>query len=470
MLWKFFGAFILSFTFVGIGGLILWKPLTNWYIDMFVKRLMKDPYPENIGEMYNVFRKVGIQNVFEADLRGNKGDALKRPFGSPIHFSPWDKLLLNPVYLSRPPIEESVKIDLAVTLGPKAKRPMEIDLPVMIGGMAYGIGPSFNAKLALAKGADMVNTATNTGVGPFLPEERKHTNRLIIQYHRGNWGKDESVLRQGNMIEIQLGYGALGSAPVTVNAEDISPEFRDFMKLRPGEELKLGATLEGIHRRDDLKKLVQYLKTVTNGVPVGVKIGATHRLEEELKIITATGIDFLTIDGAEAGINFGPAILEDDLGLPTLPALCRTVAFLQKNGLKKEISLIISGGLVTPGHFLKALALGADAVYIGTIAMIVLAHLQLTKVIPWEPPTELVYERGKFKDDLNIDEGAKSISNFLKSCKEEMILAMRTLGKTSLSAVDVSDLCALTAEVARMTGADLGLYSPGSAEAKKNGD
>lgn len=461
--WKLvlgFGALVLA---LGIAALLV-RPVINLIVDAFVKRLLKDPYPENLGEMYNVFAKVGLQNVLESDLRANHGEILQRPFGSPIHFSPWRDLLFNPVYLCRFPVEESVKITTEVTLGPRAKRPMEIAMPIMIGGMAYGLGPSLQAKIALAKAADMVNTATNTGVGPFLPEERKHVKRLIIQYHRGDWSKEEEVLRQADMVEIQLGYGALGSAPVTAKASDLSPEFKSYMKLGPEEELKLGASFPNVKNGKDLAKLVKELRTTTNGVPIGVKIGATHYLERELEIITGAEIDFLCIDGAEAGINFGPEILTDSLGLPTLTALCRTIKYLEAKQLKNDISLIISGGLVTPGQFLKAIALGADAVYIGTIAMIVLAHKQITKALPWEPPTELVYERGKLKDRLNVEESAKGMANFLTSCQLEMITAMRTLGHTKLKDLSLKDLTALTAEVSDMTGVELGLFPPGSAQ------
>ena len=456
----------LAFLIFGGLGLILWRPIFNLGIDAFVKRLMKDPYPENIAEMYNVFSKVGVQNVIETDLRGTSGEALQRPFGTPIHFSPWEKLLLNPVYFSRKPILEGVEIDTKVVLGPHAKRPLYIDIPILISGMAYGIGLSANAKVALAKASAQLNTATNTGVGPFLEEERKYAKHLIIQYHRGSWAKDEAVLRQADAIEIQLGYGALGSVPVKIKAGDLAPEFHDFMGLSADEGLTLSATLAGAEDQAGLTRLVSSLRKITNGAPIGVKIGATHRLEAELEIITKAGIDFLTIDGAEAGINYGPGLLEDDLGLPTLAALCRTVEFLRHAGLKGRVSLIISGGLFTPGQFLKAIALGADAVAIGTIALVALSHSQLAKVIPFEPPTELVYDNGKAKAGLEIDAAAKGMENFLKSCKAEIILGLRSMGWTSLKDLSKLDLCALTPEVAELTGVEPGYLAPKRMAAK----
>ncbi len=465
--WEFFLAVGLGFLIVALLGLLLWKPAFNLWADSFIKRIMKDPYPENLSEMYNVFAKVGIQNVIESDLRGTTGKPLQRPFGSPKHFSDWDKLTFNSVYLSRKPVMESVAINTKVVIGPNAKRPLSIDIPIVIAGMAYGAGPSLRAKIALAKGADQENTATNTGVGPFLPEERKHTKRLIIQYNRGYWGKEEEVLRQADAIEIQLGYGALGSAPRVWNYQDLSPEFRDYMKLKPGENMVEESSFPNIKCRQDLAELVEYLRKITNGAPIGVKIGATHLLEKELEIFTGADIDFLSISGAEAGINYGPAILADDTGLPTLAALCRSVRFLKEKRLKGKVSLIICGGLVTPGHFMKALALGADAVAIGTIALLVIAHTQVSKAVPWEPPTELVYDRGKFKDRLDIDMGAKSLANYLKSCKEEIILGMRTLGKTALHELAADDLASTSPQVAELTGVDLNLFPPGKAGINK---
>lgn len=456
----FLSALLSAFLLLALGGLaalFLWRPLTDRMTDMFVKRLMTDAYPENIGEMVNVFKKEGVQNVLESDLRAADGLTLKRPFGSPKHMSAWDELMFNPVYLTRLPLEEAAEVKTSVVIGALAKKPLRIELPIIIGGMAYGIGLSKNARLSLAQGADAVGTAVNAGVGPPLPEERQKTRRLILQYHRGDWGKDDETLKQADMIEIQLGYGALGSVPVTLQPAEISPDFREFMGLSPNDSLSLKAAMPEVKNGYDLTALVKRLRALTGGVPIGVKIGATHHLEQELDIITRARLDFITIDGAEAGINFSPSILADDLGLPTLPALCRAVGYLKRHHLRDKVSLIVSGGLVTPGQFLKAIALGADAVAIGTIIVLSMAHTQITKATPFEPPTDLVYEIGQYKDELDQETAAKNTENFLKSCNDEMILAMRSMGRTSLSQLTTEDLCALTMLMAEMTGVELGV-------------
>lgn len=443
-----------------LAGLVLARPAITLLTTAFTKRLMKDPYPENIFEMYNVFAKVGVPNVIEGNLRSNTGEPLRRPFGTPRRPSRWDQLVFGPVYLSRNPVAESVEIDTRVTLGPQARRPVSIDIPILISGMAYGTGLAKNAKLALARGADLANTATNTGSGAFLPEERVEAKRLIVQYHRGSWGQNEAVLRQADAIEIQLGYGALAAAPVTWKYDDLSPDFRDYMKLKPGEDLHETSVLKGAENGRALERMVKYLRDLSGGVPIGVKFGATQRLEQEMAIMAEAGVDFIHIAGSEAGIHYSPAILADDTGLPTLPALCRASAFLEIMGHRSRVTLIVSGGLVTPGQFLKALALGADAVAIGTAALLAVAHAQITKVLPFEPISQLLYETGNKKNSLSIEDGSRGLSNFLKSCKEEIDICIRTLGRARLKEVTPDDMCALSHEMARLTGAPLGIVPP----------
>jgi glutamate synthase domain-containing protein 2 len=128
------------------------------------------------------------------------------------------------------------------------------------------------------------------------------------------------------------------------------------------------------------------------------------------------------MDGAEGGTHGGPATLQDDVGLPTMFALNRTVNYLKDKGVKDDISVIAAGALNSPGHSLKALALGADAVYIGSTALMAMLQTQMTKALPTEPQNQLVFYTGKLTEKLDIDEAAKHLSNYLKSCVEEMKL------------------------------------------------
>src|SRR5690554_6293190 len=155
------------------------------------------------------------------------------------------------------------------------------------------------------------------------------------------------------------GQGAQAAAPMSMSSTQIGDDLRKAKKLKPGEDAVIHSRLPGVNNVDDLIKTIQSLKQ-SYDVPVGVKISATHYIEQELDIAIQAGVDYFVVDGAEAGTHGGPTTLQDDVGLPTLFALSRTIKHLEERGVKKDISVIASGGLTTPGHFLKAMALGAD--------------------------------------------------------------------------------------------------------------
>lgn len=420
--------------------------------DSLVHRIMIDPFSENLWEFVSAARKTGLQNIVETNLRGQSGQIIRRPLGSPKKIPDFDGIMFNFAQLHRLPTDEGMPIDTRVTIGPCARRPMQIDMPIMIAGMAYALSLSAKTKIALAKGSKAVGTATNTGEGPFLPGERKAAGKLIIQYNRGKWNKSAEILKQADMIEIYIGQGATGGVGYYIDDKEIDWKIRNMMGLGWGEKGVVHSALPGIkENKDKLRDLVTYLKEITRGVPVGVKMAASKYLEEDLRIACASGVDFLTLDGSNAGSKGTAPILQDDFGLPTLFAVVRAANFLKKHELNNKVSLIVSGGLVTPGDYLKAIALGANAVYIGTIALFAMSHTQVLKPFPWEPPPELIWYKGKYQSKLNVEKGAKTLANYLISCNKEIKDAVKALGKSNISEVDKSDLFALdhlTAEVA----------------------
>lgn len=400
------------------------------------------PNRQTLIEWITLLRKITWLNYFEANLRTQTGKSLDRPYGTKRGIISFEKLQFNPVYLSQP-LDSNIEIDTTVVLGPQAQKPLHLKIPIIIAGMAYGSGYSLAAKIALAKAATMAGTAANSGNGPFLKEEHFYAEKYILQYTRGFWSKTEALLKQADMIEIALGHSARGSAPVRINGKKIIPEVAARYGSIPGLDLLMEARLPEVETIEQWKALIQYLKEVTGGVPIGVKFGAGKYLEKELEIFIEGGVDVLTFDGAEGGTHGGAPILMDDSGVPLLPALCRAAKYIRDNKLKNKVSLVVGGGLVTPGDFAKCLALGADAVIVGTITALAQSHTQTAKAIPWEPPTGLLYNDGKEKYKYNPDQGAKHLGNFLKSSVEEMKLLTGALGKKSLRELNHSDLVAL---------------------------
>lgn len=401
-----------------------------------------------------IFGKLGWRDYFESNLRAAAGTPPERPFGTTLHFFNWDRLRFNPVYLSARPVPLTQEIGTEVVLGPQAKKPLQIKIPIMIAGMSYGSALSCKAKIALAMGATMAGTATNSGNGPFLEEERAAAARYILQFSRGYWAKQPEILKQVDMIEINLGQGAWGPAPVRIKGSKVTARFAKRLGTIPGLDLLIESRLPEVENFEQWKNLIVTLKEITGGVPVACKIGCTHYLEKELELIVDGGVDIIVIDGVEGGTHACPPVLLDDVGLPILPGLCRAVKFLREQGLWGKVSLVAGGGLVTPGDFLKCLALGADAVIIGTIAALVMVHTQGAKVIPWEPPTGLIYYDGKEAGKYNFELGARRLHNYLQSCVLEMKEAARAMGKSSLRELGPADLVALDPLYAKITGVE----------------
>jgi methylamine---glutamate N-methyltransferase subunit C len=421
--------------------------------DAIIKRLVTEPYGKNLWEGITGIRHMGIQWMMENELRSTKAEALPKPIGTHRPFPHFDGLLLNPVQLHRRPVEEFKHVDLQTVLGKKSKRPLVLTMPIIVSAMPYGVALSKPFSFALAKGTALVGTAFNTGEGPVLSEHREFAHRMIIQYHAAPWSPKEDVIKQADMIEIRFGQGANGGNGALIPTATLPPEVLHDMGLasrRVGEFVYIPAGIPGIHRARHLKRLVETLRFMSHGVPIALKLAASHYLEFEMEIAVKSGVDVVVIDGAQGGTHSSPAILTDDFGLPTLSALCRAVRFLKESGYSKNVDLVISGGIRTPGDILKALALGANAVYLGSAALFAATHAQLVETLPFQPPTQIAWADGVSRSKFDV-KGAQSLANFLKSSSLELETGIRALGKTSVRELTREDLVAWDPDVARIT-------------------
>ncbi len=432
--------------------------------DELLVKLLKDRYTDNLLGMVSVVKRTGFFPAMELWMRAVQGVGLERPLGTNVRLSPWELLLLNPVHLYRLPVDDQTPIDTAVTIGPQAAKPLPLDIPVYLTGMSYGSALSKEAKVALAKAASIMGTATNTGEAGLLPEEREAAVKLIGQFNRGGYLNTPDKYQQLDAVEIQLGQGAQGASPQKTQAKFIDRKMREVFGLGEGQPAVLHSRLPGVNSPAEFREVVRRLKRDTP-VPVGVKLAASHFLEAELEIALDADVDFVTVDGAEGATHGASPTLEDDLGLPTIYAIARARRFLDRQGATGQVSLLAGGGLFTPGQFLKALALGADAVYIGTAAIMALVAQQVNRVTPSEPPAQLVLATGRLKDRFDVDLGTAGVVNFLSVAVEEMKAAMYALGKPAIRQLSPEDLVCLDPWLARALHLAYGGVSPAEQEA-----
>lgn len=414
-------------------------------------RLLQDKYSENLMELWSAVRRTSLLNVLELSLRAEEGKIIKRPLGSGKHFLGYDGLMFIPAQITRLPVEGNVSVNMQVTLGPKAEKPLTIDMPLMISGMGFGVALSEEAKKALAKAAKQVGTAICSGEGPFLPEEREEAGKYIWQIGRAPWGRNPQAIAAADVIEVQMGQGARIGTHVEP-PQDIKGKAQKLMRISPVENAVAGSVFQGINTPWDWPKYVEQLRQEAGGKPIALKIMAGGRIEGDLAVGLEAGFDIFVIDGAQGGTDGASPTMEDDFGLPSLQALMRAQRYLSEQGVRSDVSLVVGAGYFTPGACLKALALGADAIYLGTVPLFALVHRQIGKVMPWEPLTQLVDYNSRYNKRLDVNLAAQSVANVLKSMTLEMEEGIRGLGKTSLAEIGPNDLVALDGWTAEVTG------------------
>jgi glutamate synthase domain-containing protein 2 len=407
-------------------------------------------------EVNSEIRRAAATGIY--DIRGG-GAKRKIP-----HF---DDLLFLGASMSRYPLEGyREKCATNIILGTRnAKTPLDLDIPVTIAGMSFGAlsGP---AKEALGRGATLAGTSTTTGDGGMTPEERGHSKKLVYQYLPSRYGMNPNDLRKADAIEIVVGQGAKPGGGGMLLGQKIDDRVAEMRNLPSGVDQRSACRHPDWTGPDDLEIKILELREITQwNVPIFVKIGATRPYFDTTLAVKA-GADVIVIDGMQGGTAATQDVFIEHVGIPTLACIRNAVEALQDQGLHHEVQLVVSGGIRNGADVAKCLALGADAVSIGTAALIALGDN--------DPKWETEYNKlgttaGAFDDwhegfdpagittqDPNLSkrldpiEGGRRLSNYLKVITLEAQTIARACGKNHLKNLEPEDLCALTIEAAAM--------------------
>ena len=383
-----------------------------------------------------------------------------------------DDLTFLPASLTRIPLEGyRERCETRTILGSRyAEKPIEIDIPIMITGMSYG-ALSYNAKVALAKGAAAVGTSTTSGDGGMLPAERENSSTMIVEVLPSRYGANVHHLRAADGIELTIGQGAKPGTGGLLLGSKISAQIAAIRDLPAGVDQRSPARHPDMLGPDDMIIKIEELREATDWrVPVFVKIGAT-RVFDDVKLAAKCGADVVVVDGMEGGTGASPEILQDHTGIPTLAAIVEARRALEDGGYYGQVQLIAAGGIRSGVDVAKALALGADACYIGTAALIALncnAPLYLEDYEklgtapgachhchPGRCPVGIPPQDPDLVARLPIDEAAQRVANFLTAMTLEVQMIARACGKANVHDLDPEDLRALTLEASLITGIPL---------------
>ncbi len=392
------------------------------------------------------------------DIRGG-GSKRKVP-----HF---DDLLFLGASISRYPLEGyREKCETKVTLGTRfASKPIELDIPVTIAGMSFG-SLSGGAKEALGRGATMAGTSTTTGDGGMTEEERGHSNKLIYQYLPSRYGMNPDDLRRCDAIEIVVGQGAKPGGGGMLLGQKISDRVAEMRNLPKGIDQRSACRHPDWTGPDDLEIKILELREITNWEkPIYIKIGGARPYFDTTLAIKA-GADVVVLDGMQGGTAATQDVFIEHVGQPILACIRQAVEALQELDMHRKVQLVVSGGIRTGADVAKALALGADAVAIGTGALVALGDNDPR----WEDEYQKLGTTAGAYDDWHEGndpagittqtpalmkrfdpvEGGRRLSNYLKVMTLEAQTIARACGKNHVHNLEPEDLVALTLEAAAM--------------------
>jgi len=400
----------------------------------------------SIAEWLFSLKTHDVANIALTMQRAEQGTPAQHPLGSRPHVDWLDQIGFDPATLVPGALAQKHPVALNTVIGPKARRPLPLALPVIVAPMGYGLAVDEDVKVALAEAASVSGTAIVTGEGPYLPEERALAERWVLQLSRASWAHQPEVVRLADMVEIQLSQGAEAGIGIQKPASALASRMaRD-----------LGGQKAVIHHAPfrKLESWVADVRSLVPDVPLGIKIAGSHHLEDDLTYLTALGIDAVTLDGSTAGSAGSPAVISDHFGVTTALLTVRAHRWLQVLGVRDRVTLIVSGGVHDAADIAKLLALGADVVAVGSILLFALAHEEVWKIVPEKPPTALVLAHGSKRTapPLNRDRAAEHVANWFEATAKELREICRAVGVGSTHDLRPFHLMARTPEAARVLG------------------
>ena len=375
------------------------------------------------------------------------GKTIIEPMRSKLPIISWDDILILGAQLATPVLNEHDPVTTTTIIGKKSKKPLVIEHPVFITHMSFG-ALSKELKLSLSRGSAEVKTAMCSGEGGILPSSYDAAYKYIFEYVPNLYSVTDENLKNVDAIEIKIGQGTKPGMGGHLPGNKVTEEIAHIRNKPLNEDIISPSKFPNLETSEGLKQLVDELRLKSEGRPIGVKI-AGGRIEADLEFISRAGADFVTIDGRGGGTGAGPKLVKDSTTLPTIFALNRARNYIDKH--KLELDLIITGGLRVSSDFAKALALGADAIAIGTAAMMACACQQYKVCHTGKCPVGCATQDEELRERLNLDNSAIRLSNYLKVSLEELKTFARITGHHNIHDLNINDLCTINSEISMFT-------------------
>ncbi len=361
----------------------------------------------------------------------------------------WEDIQILTAQLARVPMLDDEVVGTNVVIGPGAKKPLKLDIPLFVSDMSFG-ALSASAKIALARGAELAGTGICSGEGGMLEEERAENSRYFYELASARFGFSWDKLDKVQAFHFKGGQGAKTGTGGHLPGNKVTPEIAKVRGLNPGEDAISPSRFPEWDNTAPIRDFASEVRERTGGIPIGYKLSAQH-IEADIDAALEVGVDYIILDGRGGGTGAAPLIFKDNISVPTIPALARARRHLDASDAN-QVSLIITGGLRKPEDFVKALALGADAVALSNAAMQAIGCIAMRACNTNNCPVGIATQKPGLERRMVVEKSARQLANFFAASVELMQVLARACGHDHLSGFCHDDLTAWKREMADLSG------------------
>ena len=361
----------------------------------------------------------------------------------------WDDIQVVTAQLARRPLLDEVPVSTSVTIGGSAAAPLILDIPIFVSDMSFG-ALSEEAKVSLAKGAELAGTGICSGEGGMLPEEQQANSRYFYELASGRFGWDLAKVAKVQAFHFKFGQGAKTGTGGHLPGHKVTGRIAEVRGLEEGQPAVSPATFPDLITTADYREIAAAVRETSSGIPIGAKLSAQH-VEADIDAALDIGVDYIILDGRGGGTGAAPTIFRDHISVPTMAALARARHHLDTSD-RSDVTLVITGGLRTHTDFVKALALGADAIAVSNSAMQAIGCIGMRACHTDNCPVGIATQKKDLRLRIIVEDAAARLARFFEASVELMSVLARACGHESLSEFTIDDLTTFDRTIADLTG------------------
>ncbi|TDR22361.1 glutamate synthase-related protein [Marinicella litoralis] len=362
----------------------------------------------------------------------------------------WDHIQIMTAQLNPRPLTEGDAVNSSLIIGPKARKPLHLSMPLFVSDMSFG-ALSEETKTALAKGAQMVETGICSGEGGMLPEEQANNQRYLYELGSGRIGYKDEILDRIQAFHFKAGQAAKTGIGGHLPGNKVTEKIAEVRNIEVGSDSVSPATFDDLETPADFKNFADHVRQRTGGIPVGFKISA-NRIEQTIDFALEASADYIILDGRGGGTGAAPALFRDHISVPTIPALARARRHLDRCGVGRDVTLIITGGLRVPADFIKAMAMGADGIALANASIQAVGCVGARICNTNQCPAGIATQDPELRALIKVDEASLRVANFYQSAVAMMKVMAKACGHDDLNQFCSEDIATWHRDMALLSG------------------